>query len=95
MLICQVLFDTDTHSVAGLFFELGPCSIKNEGKNTTYNPYSWNEKANMIFLDSPIGVGYSYAENGESVNNSVDTAKDVYAFLQLFVCATYMHRVYP
>lgn len=29
-------------------------------------------------------VGFSYADNGESVNNSPDSAKDVWAFLQLF-----------
>ncbi|GAA5857748.1 hypothetical protein JCM5353_001473 [Sporobolomyces roseus] len=69
-------------SMTGLLFELGPCSIANEGKNTTRNPYSWTESANVVFLDSPTGVGYSYG--GKAVSNSHDTALDIYAFFQLF-----------
>ncbi|ORY79276.1 Alpha/Beta hydrolase protein [Leucosporidium creatinivorum] len=69
-------------SSTGLLFELGPCSIANEGQNTTYNKHSWNEVANMIFIDSPVNVGYSYG--GKTVNSSPDTAEDLYAFMQLF-----------
>jgi cathepsin A (carboxypeptidase C) len=38
----------------------------------------------MIFLDQPVAVGYSYTE-GQKVVTTQDAAKDVYAFLQLFM----------
>ncbi len=72
-------------SSTGLFFELGPCRIANEGRNTTSNPYSWNTDANIIFLDQPINVGYSYSDDGTTVSTSPVAGKDVYAFLQLFL----------
>ncbi|WVQ81660.1 hypothetical protein IAT38_003785 [Cryptococcus sp. DSM 104549] len=71
-------------STTGLLFELGGCNIKDKGENTTFNEFSWNEEANVLYLDQPIGVGYSYADEGE-VNNSPAAAEDVYAFLVLFI----------
>ncbi|KIM82260.1 hypothetical protein PILCRDRAFT_820643 [Piloderma croceum F 1598] len=70
-------------SSTGLLFELGPCSIRNEGKNTSRNQYSWNTHSNMIFLDQPVNVGYSYGD--ASVDTSPVAGQDVYAFLELFV----------
>jgi len=72
-------------SSAGLLFELGPCSIADDGKNVTYNPHSWNTRANIIFLDQPVNVGFSYSSDGSSVNTSPAAGVDVYAFLELFL----------
>ncbi|KAJ7437380.1 serine carboxypeptidase [Mycena galericulata] len=71
-------------SAVGLLFELGPCSIAYEGRTTTANPYSWTKNANMIFLDQPVDVGFSYADPGASVKDCAEAAQDVYSFLQLF-----------
>lgn len=49
----------------------GPCRVENVNK-TTFNPYSWNDKANIFFIDQPVGVGYSYAEYGETVVSKQD-----------------------
>ena len=54
-------------SALGLFTELGPCTLNKDGNSTTYNPYSWNEYANVFFVEQPVGVGFSYADHGESV----------------------------
>ncbi|KAI0320056.1 serine carboxypeptidase [Amylostereum chailletii] len=72
-------------SSTGLLMELGPCRIADEGKNTTLNQHSWNEHANIIFLDQPINVGYSYSDDGSTVNTSPVAGEDVYAFLELFL----------
>ncbi|KAI9103325.1 Alpha/Beta hydrolase protein [Phlyctochytrium arcticum] len=71
-------------SLTGLFMELGPCRVNQGGNGTTLNPHSWNNEANLIFLDQPINVGFSYTD-GDQVSNTLDAADDVYAFLQLFI----------
>ncbi|KAI8391457.1 Alpha/Beta hydrolase protein [Radiomyces spectabilis] len=69
-------------SLTGLFMELGPCRVTGGGNDTVINPHSWNEYANIIFLDQPASVGYSFGT--ENVDNSVAVANDVFAFLQQF-----------
>ncbi|EKM51694.1 uncharacterized protein PHACADRAFT_261985 [Phanerochaete carnosa HHB-10118-sp] len=70
-------------SSLGLFMELGPCRV-NDVHNVTFNPYSWNENANIFFIDQPIGVGFSYADHGEYVSTTEDAAKDIAAFVAIF-----------
>ncbi|KAI0079536.1 serine carboxypeptidase [Panus rudis PR-1116 ss-1] len=72
-------------SVTGLLFENGPCRVTNEGKSTELNPHSWTNVSNMIFLDQPVNVGYSYSTDGSTINNTPAAAEDVYAFIELFL----------
>ena len=68
-------------SFTGLLFELGPSSI---GPNLKpiHNPYSWNNNASVIFLEQPLGVGFSYGN--DKVTTSKLAAQDAYVFLELF-----------
>jgi len=68
-------------SMTGLFFELGPSSLGPELK-PIHNPYSWNNNANVIFLEQPVGVGYSYGD--AKISTTYAAAKDVFVFLELF-----------
>lgn len=70
-------------STTGLLFELGPCRIANE-TSVTYNKHSWNLHSNILFLDQPVNVGYSYSDDGSKVDRSAAAGEDVYAFFQLF-----------
>ena len=46
--------------MVGLLAENGPCSV-NEDSNSTYiNPWSWNNEVNMLYIDQPVQVGFSY-----------------------------------
>jgi len=53
-----------------------------------YNKYGWTTKANMLYLESPKGVGFSYCDNAQStrdcVNTDESTAQDSYEFLVNF-----------
>lgn len=80
-------------SSLGLFMELGPCLVPENGgivregppiNGTVWNPYSWNNKANVFFLDQPVDVGYSYSRYGLHTYDSDTGAKDVYVFLRIF-----------
>ncbi|KIJ17963.1 hypothetical protein PAXINDRAFT_167613 [Paxillus involutus ATCC 200175] len=70
-------------SSLGLFMELGPCRVLTED-GATYHPESWNTNANIFFVDQPIGVGFSYADYGETVSTTEAAAKDIAAFVAIF-----------
>nr|GLL48274.1 hypothetical protein C5167_038516 [Ipomoea trifida] len=67
----------------GAFGELGPFRPAKDGKSLNSNPYAWNNVANIIFLESPIGVGFSYSNTSSDYDNVGDesTAQDSYTFL--------------
>ncbi|KAL0359643.1 UNVERIFIED_CONTAM: Serine carboxypeptidase-like 45 [Sesamum angustifolium] len=54
---------------AGAFSEHGP--FQPSGNVLVRNNYSWNKAANMLYLESPAGVGFSYSAN-KSFYESVD-----------------------
>jgi len=66
----------------GLFQELGPCRINNQSSGVALNPTSWNTNANVLFIDQPVGVGFSYGSM--TVGTSRQAAVDVWKFLQIW-----------
>ncbi|KAH9774352.1 serine carboxypeptidase-like 40 [Citrus sinensis] len=67
----------------GAMQELGPFRVHSDGKSLFRNRYSWNNAANVLFLESPAGVGFSYSNRTSDYDESGDrkTAADNYMFL--------------
>ncbi|XP_038896880.1 serine carboxypeptidase-like 34 [Benincasa hispida] len=64
--------------------ELGPFfPQKGDKPKLKFNPYTWNRATNLLFLESPVGVGFSYTNTSKDISELGDTitAKDSYAFL--------------
>ncbi|XP_011266004.2 venom serine carboxypeptidase-like [Camponotus floridanus] len=51
-----------TSSMLGLFFENGPF-IVTANKTLKMRKYSWNLEHNVIYIDNPVGTGYSFTHD--------------------------------
>jgi carboxypeptidase C (cathepsin A) len=67
-------------SLAGMFSELGPFVV-DEKQQLSLNPYAWNRIANIIYMEQPAGVGFSYP--AMATNDSI-AASDAYDGIQQF-----------
>ncbi|CAJ2655144.1 unnamed protein product [Trifolium pratense] len=67
----------------GAMQELGPFRVNSDGKTLHQNRYSWNHAANVLFLESPVGVGFSYSNKSSDydINGDKRTATLNYLFL--------------
>ncbi|KAK3133553.1 hypothetical protein QOZ80_6AG0537980 [Eleusine coracana subsp. coracana] len=67
----------------GAMEELGPFRVNPDGKTLSRNKHAWTNLANVIFLESPAGVGFSFSKNATDYHTVGDrrTAEDAYAFL--------------
>ncbi|CAN8287868.1 unnamed protein product, partial [Cochlearia groenlandica] len=68
----------------GAIQEIGPFLVDNKGNSLKFNPYAWNQEANILFLESPVGVGFSYSNTTSDYKKIGDdfTARDTYTFIQ-------------
>jgi len=74
-------------SILGMMQEQGPLLINATG-GLMRNPYAWTKQANLLILESPGGVGYSYCAamktGGNCANTDISTAAAARAALQDF-----------
>nr|XP_005986774.1 PREDICTED: lysosomal protective protein isoform X2 [Latimeria chalumnae] len=71
-------------SLSGLLTEHGPFLIQPDGKTLQYNPYSWNKIVNMLYLESPAGVGFSYSDDQNYTTNDTETSFNNYLAVKEF-----------
>ncbi|KAL8471741.1 hypothetical protein ACS0TY_028470 [Phlomoides rotata] len=63
--------------------EIGPFKIRKSTSSLYLNNYSWNKLANLLFLETPAGVGFSYSNRSSDLFDTGDrrTAEDSLQFL--------------
>ncbi|PUZ64146.1 hypothetical protein GQ55_3G120200 [Panicum hallii var. hallii] len=72
----------------GAASELGPLRVIREGAALKFNEYAWDKgalhtQANLLFLESPVGAGFSYTNTSSDLDKLNDdfVAEDAYSFL--------------
>lgn len=71
-------------SLMGLFGENGPCAVSHDGNETQPRAESWNNNANVMWVDQPAETGFS---EGAYVFDEEGVKEDFFAFLQGFYAA--------
>lgn len=56
------------------FKEHGPYRLAESGA-LSYHEFSWNQYANVLYLESPLGVGFSQNNQGDLTLNDLDAAE--------------------
>ena len=72
-------------SLLGLFQEHGPFVFDDGETVIKPNPFPWNQRANLLYLESPAGVGFSVANNTDDLLHSdMSQSEDAFAALRQF-----------
>jgi len=71
-------------SMAGLFEEHGAFTVDKDGV-LKLNPYSWNRRINVLYIDQPIGTGLSIVENKRYAQNQTEVTAMFFAFFDRFL----------
>lgn len=65
----------------GNFMEIGPLDIKMQKRKT-----AWTKKVNLLFIDNPVGAGFSYVTNDNAYTTNVTgIAEDLFVVFSAFM----------
>lgn len=64
--------------------EIGPYRVGDgsNGPNLKYNPGAWDEFANIMFVDNPVGTGFSYVDSDSYLHDLPEMATQFIQFLE-------------
>ncbi|GBP20584.1 Venom serine carboxypeptidase [Eumeta japonica] len=76
-------------SLYGLFNEIGPFVV-NENNNLEEMKYSWAKNHSLLFIDNPVGTGFSFTDDDRGyATNQTTIGENLYDALQQF------YKVFP
>lgn len=67
----------------GALMEVGPYRLRDD-HSLEYNNGSWDEFGNLLFVDNPVGTGYSYINTNSYLHDLPEMASQFLIFLQKF-----------
>lgn len=70
-------------SMDGALMEIGPYRVNEDGTLRMSNG-SWDEFANVLFVDQPVGTGFSYADTNAFVQEMDEMASQMITFITKF-----------
>lgn len=70
-------------SMDGLFLEIGPFRLTDD-HTLVENPGSWHEFANLLFVDNPLGTGFSFVDSDSYVTELDQMTNQFMQFLDNF-----------
>ncbi|KAE9361951.1 hypothetical protein PF008_g526 [Phytophthora fragariae] len=70
-------------SMMALLTENGPCHVLPD-LSTRLNPHSWTNQSNVVWLDQPTTVGFTYGDERDADNGEDNVGENIYYFLQGF-----------
>ncbi|KAL7263454.1 hypothetical protein ACSBR1_001582 [Camellia fascicularis] len=74
--------------LSAFFYESGPVYFEFEGykgglPTLRLNEYTWTQRANILYVDAPVGTGFSYSKSQEGYYvDDYKSAKQIYEFLR-------------
>ncbi|CAB3250479.1 unnamed protein product [Arctia plantaginis] len=70
-------------SMTGLFDEIGPFTVLNS--TLKRNPYTWLQNHSLIFIDNPVGTGYSFTDHEDGyITDMTGYTDHLYSTLKQF-----------
>lgn len=70
-------------SELAMFYENGPFAIANN-MSLVWNEYGWDKASNLLYVDQPVGTGFSYTSDRRDIRHNEDgVSDDLYDFLQV------------
>lgn len=78
----------------GALEELGPFLVQKGKPEISLNPYSWNKDANLLFVESPAGVGFSYTNTTKDLSQFGDDLTGTYVQPMFFILGWHRRFIY-
>ncbi|KAL1960216.1 hypothetical protein VTO42DRAFT_8759 [Malbranchea cinnamomea] len=76
-------------SLIRAFSENGPLMFLGNSSTLVPNPYSWTRLANVLYVDQPVGTGFSHTTLSHEATTNKQVVSDFFAWLQGF------YRLFP